>query len=411
MTVSSNWIANSDTEQLFLEQAKRLDFTRHNEMVRELYRRLDAGETTRNPVVLTFNMRVVLADSRFNPEGYTFEDVYRDPWIHAEMQLRTMAHQRFNLKFDWEMGLPEKWPITPYPANVYEQAYWGVEPFFPGGTEVPATRPLYYDEDEGFNQFMAYEFEPMPAKGHMKKMRDYYDLWRERAEQGWEFLGRPVEAVPCVCWSDGPFTAAADIFSPDVICVKMLAEPEEYHAIMDRITQCTIDRIIATRKYYGHDLKTEFSFFADDSIALLSVANYKEFVLPYHQRLAEGISLGQKKNFVHLCGDASRFFPTLIDELNVGEIDTGFPIDFDHLRESIGNEVKIQGGPRVDYFMGPTSPLVEETRRIAQSSLALDGPFVLHEANNLPPLVPEENLKAFYETALASDPRTGDMVS
>ncbi len=42
----------------------------------------------------------------------------------------------------------------------------------------------------------------------------------------------------------------------------------------------------------------------------------------------------------------------------------------------------------------------ERTREILQSGIMKGGRFILREGNNLPPLVPEENLAAFYAAAL-----------
>jgi len=53
--------------------------------------------------------------------------------------------------------------------------------------------------------------------------------------------------------------------------------------------------------------------FADDSIALLSVASYKEFILPYHKRLAKEFSDGGHIR-MHLCGDATHLFKFLYNE-------------------------------------------------------------------------------------------------
>ena len=76
-------------------------------------------------------------------------------------------------------------------------------------------------------------------------------------------------------------------------------------------------------------------FFADDAIVLLSVEQYREFVLPYHRRLVDAFSDGSPTS-VHLCGDAGRFFPCLRDELRVHSFDTGFPLDLGAARKALG---------------------------------------------------------------------------
>lgn len=382
------------------------DYAAHNEMVRTLDEKRQAGEAVRNRVFVGFNLRIILADPRLNPEGHGFESMYADPMVHAQMQLRTEAWRRCGMRFDWEMGLPEKWEIAPYPANVHEDALFGAEVILPGGHETPATRPPFSDED-GFAKFMDYPFVSLPTTGHMHRMAETYHAWQERATRGWEYLGRPVVPLPPIAGTDGPFTVACNLFSPDKICLMLLEEPEQLHAILTRLIETTIQRMRETHEHYRGCPKEKGDFgYADDMIAMLSVDSFREAIIPHHRKLVEAFLAPGKNLSIHLCGDSSRHFPILQEELGVGFFDTGFPLDFDNLRDSIGNDAFVSGGPEISFFMSESASLVAETKRVAQSRTALEGPFAMREGNNLPPLVPDENLVAFYETAVASDPRS-----
>jgi uroporphyrinogen-III decarboxylase len=148
----------------------------------------------------------------------------------------------------------------------------------------------------------------------------------------------------------------------------------------------------------GEPLKTAGWGFADDSIALISTQTYLEAILPHHRRLMETFSEGGP-NSIHLCGDATRHFPSLKRELNVMSFDTGFPVDFALLRESVGEEVEILGGPSTPFLCQATPDEVrQETRRILESGIMLGGRFILREGNNLPPDVGVEKVQAMYDT-------------
>jgi len=139
--------------------------------------------------------------------------------------------------------------------------------------------------------------------------------------------------------------------------------------------------------------------FADDAIVLLSVPQYQEFVLPYHRRLVEEFSDGGRTS-IHLCGDATRFFRLLRDELNVYSFDTGFPVDHGWLRRELGPEVLIYGGPSVMLVKsGPVGALREEVRHICESGIMEGGRFVLIAANNMAPCTPVDHVAAMYEAA------------
>jgi uroporphyrinogen-III decarboxylase len=101
---------------------------------------------------------------------------------------------------------------------------------------------------------------------------------------------------------------------------------------------------------------------------------------------------------MHLCGDATRHFKTIRDELNVWNFDTGYPVDFGWLRKELGPEMEIYGGPSVPFLRLATQDAVrDEVKRILESGIMESGRFVLREGNNLAPGIPMENLRAMWD--------------
>ena len=118
---------------------------------------------------------------------------------------------------------------------------------------------------------------------------------------------------------------------------------------------------------------------------------------------ARGTALGRRAQprGIHLCGDATRHFVTLRDELNVQSFDTGFPVDFGKLRRELGPDVEIMGGPPVaDLLHGTPESVYEKSKQILLSGIKEGGRFILREGNNLPPCTPVENLEAMYRACL-----------
>jgi uroporphyrinogen-III decarboxylase len=127
---------------------------------------------------------------------------------------------------------------------------------------------------------------------------------------------------------------------------------------------------------------------------------YRRQVLPWHRKW---YALWSQKgpHAIHLCGDATRHFPTIHQELNVFSFDTGFPVDHGHLRAALGEDVEILGGPEVSLLLsGSAEQVYRRTRDILNSGVMRGGRFVLREGNNLPPRCPEENLSAMYRCCL-----------
>ena len=75
-------------------------------------------------------------------------------------------------------------------------------------------------------------------------------------------------------------------------------------------------------------------------------------------------------------------------------------MDFGALRQELGPEVTIHGGPSAIFLQQATPEEVRaETERILYSGICDGGRFVLREGNNLAPGTPLANLAAMYETA------------
>ena len=169
-----------------------------------------------------------------------------------------------------------------------------------------------------------------------------------------------------------------------------------------------IARQRAWRDYFGQPQVREGNGMADDSIALLSCDGYREWILPHHRRYLATDTVPNAPAWIHLCGDATRHFVTIRDELHAVSFDTGFPVDHGKLRRELGPDVLIYGGPHVDLLLhGTPQEVAAETRRILNSGVMEGGKFVIKEANNLAPRTPMANLQAMYDTCKAEGGYTG----
>ncbi|MDD5198818.1 MAG: uroporphyrinogen decarboxylase family protein [Terrimicrobiaceae bacterium] len=373
----------------------RFDFAAHNAEQAGMWDAFNAGRpTTRIPIILGTNTRYFIYNGSANPDGLDFRGYSEDPDVMFDAQLRFQRWSKFNLLQDIELGLPEKWTISPDFQNYREAAWFGCEiHYFPG--QVPDTMPDFADAPERAMENGV----PDPFGGLMARGVEYWEHYKARAERE-TFLDRPVEAaVPGYgIGTDGPMTVACNLFGADFVCETMADDPDRLHKLLDFVTEATIQRMIAWRKFCGLPVPQEDGFgFADDSIALISTAMYREHVLPHHRRLCDALSGPSSSRGIHLCGDATRHFKTLVEELNIHSFDTGFPVNFCAMRRELGPEVRLQGGPHVDFLMRATPGEVrEEVRHILDSGILEGGRFLLREGNNLAPYTPLENTEAMY---------------
>jgi hypothetical protein len=371
-----------------------MDFTRHNEEVRQVWEAYAAGKPTRVPVVITSGPRIWLLDPALNPEGITWKEYLNNPETFYQVILKHKYYAAHHIPQDDEMGIPEEcWRVLLEFGNVYEESWLGCEIIYPEG-QIATTRPRYAGEAKYEILEMGI---PNPFAGFMGHIREFYEYCTEKARHE-DFHSKPVQCShPVPLGSDGPLTVANGIRGT-AIFEDMLNDEDYYHQLMDLVTTAIIQRIHAWRGHFGLDPKPARGWFADDAVQFLSTRLYREKVLPYHRRYYEAL-FGPGPHSIHLCGNVQRHLPTFIQELNVKSFDTGFPIQWSSLRDEIGEDVEIQGGVPVGNLLSDTPKQVaQRTREILESGIMRGGKFILKEANDLAPRVPLANLRAMYET-------------
>lgn len=356
-----------------------------------------AGKPTRVPVILGVNPRIVLLNPALNTECISFQRYSEDPDVMVRVQLQTQHYIRHHLLQDAEMGLPrDGWHVYVDQQNYYEAAWFGAPVEYREG-QVPDTAAILTDDSK---RMLFDKGIPDPFTSGI--MAHGWRLYQQmRADmQSYSHAGLPVLSVgPPALGTDGPMTVACSLRGATEFCMDLYEDPDYARELLDYITDATIHRIRETRRAMGHDLKPTSLGFADDSIELLSVDMYSEFVLPCHRRLVAELA-GEGPHSIHLCGNVERLMPILKRELNITTWDAGFPMDYGKIRETLGPDVQIHTGPKVGTLVHGTPEEVDaESKFILESGIRNGGKFILREANNLPSCTPVENVAAMYEAA------------
>jgi hypothetical protein len=357
------------------------------------YRR---GKPFRVPVIVSTNNRAALLDQRISHGGLTFRQVFSDAkaMLQSKLLWAYVCTMRYNHFQDAPTGLPDAWHVSVDFQNVYEAWFFGC-PVRYYDDQVPDTTPILGDE----NKRGVFEIDidrPLDRPPFQTAVAFHEALAGYVGDK--TFLDRPIVVdPPGYVGTDGPLTVAMNVRGPGIL-VDLMADPEYAHALFAFFIEAALKRRRAFIKCFN--MPDNPSWFADDSIALLGVEQYKEMLLPHHRRWYEGVGAPFGRRAIHLCGDATRHFPTLKDELGVTSFDTGFPVDFARLRETLGPDVEILGGVEVRLLAtGTAAQVYARSREILTSGIMNGGRFVFREANNLPPNVSWENLAALYKGA------------
>ena len=348
-------------------------------------------------MMLGVSTRYTTFGHQANPRGITFEQYFTDPGIMLTRQLEHKSWVRHHVPQDLEMGLPEEgWELQVDFQNSYEAGWFDCQICYFDG-EAPDTRPLL--PDEGRKRMLFDQGIPDPfAGGLMQRNWDFYGFFKRQQEEGFTWQGRPIAAVlPAGLGTDGPLTVACNVRGASQVYTDLAADPEYARELLHFITEATITRIRAYRQHLGMPLQSKGLRFADDAVQSISTATYRDLVMPFHRRLIQALA-AEGPYTIHLCGDASRHFCLLRDELGIQSFDTGFPIDFGRVRQQVGPGVEISGGPSVMLLQTSSPAQVRvEVQRILASGIMEGSRFILREGNNLAPGIPLENLWAMYD--------------
>jgi len=334
-----------------------------------------------------------------NPCAITFEQYFTDPEAMLTRQLEHQNWVRHHLPQDAEMGLPEEgWEVHVDFQNSYEAGWFGCRIVYLDG-EAPDTVPLL-QEDAGKHLVFEKGIPDPFTGGLMQRNWDFYGYFERQREAGFTYEGRPIAHVtPAGLDTDGPLTVACNLRGAGEFYTDLAADPDYACTLLEYVTEATIVRIDAYRQRLGLPPRTEGYGFADDAIQSISAQMYRALVLPRHRRLIDAFSSGGQ-HAIHLCGDATRHFAMLRDELDIYSFDTGFPIDFGQVRQQVGARVEIKGGPSVMFLLTATPGQVrDEVRRILDSGITEGGRFILREGNDLSPGISLDNLWAMYDAA------------
>jgi len=360
------------------------------------------GNPIRVPLGWGCNSRIVVLNPELNPEGFTFDQMLNDPTVPPIVQSRFDEYRLTTLAqtCDTVAELPEHWDFSVEYHNTYDGGYFGGEVTCTPA-QVPAVAPFLSEGD--VDSFMARDYSRPLDNPYLRERMSFLERLTQAAAD-FRYLGRSGIVLPFGPNFDGPLTVATIIFGSDIFAL-MAADPPKARELLLFITRAAIIRNRAVLKLNGQPERSlGGGGLADDSIQLISTDMYIDLVLPAHElwfREMSDTTVSSHNRGIHLCGDATRHFPTLVDKLGISVFDTGFPVDHGALRRKLGPTVHISGGPRVDLLRnGSPEACFEETRRILQSGVMAGGKFSLREGNNMPPCVPLENLRAVYAACL-----------
>lgn len=379
--------------EFFLQE--NIDFERHNEEVKNLWDAFNKGKPFRAPITFSMNARMILLNPYLNKWKYTWKDFFENPDVRWEVELEFQKWVRFNVICDAEMGYPSKGWNGIYIGyqNCDEAMYFGCPVVYPEN-DMPFVLPILKEDKKKLYRMKLPDVFENPV--YKIALEHYYYL--EEKRKNFDFEGIPVSKTGIFgAGTDGPLTVACNLRGASELVMDFYDDPQYVHDLLSFITDETIRRIKKVGEFLGFKYPMDGWSFADDSIELISTDMYKEFVLPYHERLLKEFSKGGP-NSIHLCGKVQRHLKILKEFLNIKTFDLGFPTDMGKAREELGEDVLLIGNISPILLKdGPAEKIKEAVEKLCKSGVKKGGKFILHDGNNCAPCTPVSHFKIMYE--------------
>lgn len=321
--------------------------------------------------------------------GIGFEEYWSSPRKMLEAQLVASKWILENIRDDRHVL-----SVSPDFQNVREASGLGCEITFREG--FPWIREPLIRSAADVQKLKRADMTKFGLTGRMVKyfseMRDLVKEWRIVLDNG------PIQVdLGSGMGTDGPFTNVSWIRGATNLLSDVIKNPQLVHEMMDLVTDKIIDFNHYLREMAGIPRNCGMGL-ADDFAAYLSPEQYREFALPYHNRIYQ--SFGTKERSIHLCGKIDHLLELLVSEERIRNLDGfGWVTSPAKLVKVMGGKVLLYGGPSPSLILqGPEEKIVDSCREYIEAFDALGG-YALGDGYNIAPGTPLNHMNSLMKAA------------
>jgi len=170
----------------------------------------------------------------------------------------------------------------------------------------------------------------------------------------------------------------------------MFAEPKTLHALLDKIAD-TVILYLNAQIESGAQVIQLFDSWAGE----LSSAQYREFALPYEQKIFSGINRASAPAilFINGCGNFLEDMATS----GAGVLSIDWRIDLRAARARVGDQITLQGNMDPCALLSNPEVVNSEATRVLKEGGGRR--HILNLGHGILPSTPVENARAFIEAA------------
>ena len=329
--------------------------------------------------------------------GVRFRDYYADPETMLRTQIYAQKWLMENIRTDAH-SITGAWvgAWTDF-QNTFEAGSLGCEIHFPDD-DIPWVGDGWVKTDADLCRLEEIDY---VHSGINARQIEYRRAMMAVAEKyPVRFQGGPVfypGANPALTnTSDGPFAVAGAVMGALAVFTAVYERPDFLHEVLRIVT----DKMIAWLDFCAEEMQIarprSFAW-TDDLAASLSADAFREFALPYNQRLSQHFD---GRLSLHMCGKTDHLLEIFRDDLKINELQGfGYQVSLDRIGQVMGGRVVLIGNINPMLIRNGTPEQVREATRQVIEKLAAYRGLIIQDGNNIPPDAPLENINAMMEAA------------
>lgn len=190
----------------------------------------------------------------------------------------------------------------------------------------------------------------------------------------------------------GPMNIASFLLGTTELMMGIKMKPEKAHKLLNIISEFVIDWLELQMETFE---TIDGIFLLDDLIGFLGEEDFKEFALPYFQKIYGQFNVSLK--FLH--NDAKGLITAkYLEEIGVNLFNFSFEHSIKEIRELTNNNVALLGNIPPRDILAQGSPVkVENTVKVALEQLKSMNKLIFSCGGGMPPDVSTENINTFIE--------------
>ena len=232
---------------------------------------------------------------------------------------------------------------------------------------------------------------PHPFNGYNKFRIEWYRAMSAMVDDfNVRLNGEPLKLNVTINHPGGPIPSAFALCGSNLF-LWMKTDPDRVHRLMDIVTTSHAQCLAYIDEIKNINPKHALGLGADTG-EMINPAMFKEFVVPYYQRL---YSQFPYPHLYHMCGKINHILDILRDDLDITLLDGfGFPTDRHLLAEKLAGRVVMRGGPHpLLIYEGSRERIIDECSDYIRT-VGCKGGYILSDGNGIMPGTPPEHIEA-----------------